>query len=238
MAVPFEIGNIQYVSGILYVVTLLVAGWYHWQLPAEGKRYTRVILVVLCVSTVGAFLQGAGVGDYQSAVDTDTSWVQFIDDTVAYAGLFGLTGLFAGASRRMVALIAGLSAGSRILIEVGGLFGGGIIVLALLGSFASYFARIYLLWFPVWRTAKSHHPRRRLLYRKSRNILMFLIGVAIIVGVLGGVGLFTNFIQQFILAYIDFFIRVAFVAFLISNVDAMWSESESTVPTTGVASGS
>jgi hypothetical protein len=53
---------------------------------------------------------------------------------------------------------------------------------------------------------------------------MFLIGVSILVGFVGASGILTDFVQQFILVYIDFFIRLGFVGFLVSNISALWEE--------------
>lgn len=218
-----EVGYAHYTIAVLYFLTFVALVWYQRQLPTVGRRYTAILLVVLFVSGIGALLQGAGIGTYDSAVEADSSIPQFVDDTIAYATLFGLTGVIAGASARMSTLLAALSGGSRIAIEVGGL-SETLIGLGLLISFSSYGARIYLLWRPVWRTAQSTNPRRQLLFRKARNILMFLIGVNILVGLIGASGLFTNFVQQMLLVYVDFFIRIGFVGFLVSNFDVFWVE--------------
>lgn len=219
-----DISYAKYLISALYFLTLIGVGWYYRQLPPLGKRYTKPILFVLFVSGVSGVLQGIGIGGYnQPAVDTAASIPRFIDDTIAYATLFGLTGIIAGASRRMAALLAGLSAGSRIVIEVGGLHES-LVAIALLLSLSSYGFRIYLLWWPVWRTAKKQNPRQTLLFRKSRDTLMFLIGVSILVGFVGASGLLTNFVQQFILVYIDFCIRIGFIGFVVSKISALWAE--------------
>lgn len=212
---------VQSLAAGAYALTALVMLVLIRRQPAAVRRYSYVVLGVVVVSAAGVALQAFDVGTYQGAVEQPLSIPQFVDDSIAYGVLFGLMTFFSGTSRRMVVLVAFLSFGSRLAIEIGGFLGGGILLLGLLASLGSFFTRVYLLWWPVWRTAKRQHAQRRLLFWKARNALVFLIGVNIIAGIVTGIGLTDRFVQIIVLTYIDFCIRIGFAGFVLSNITAL-----------------
>jgi hypothetical protein len=192
------------------------------------RVYAYIVVGVIAVSAMGTGLTAAGVGQLPAlfAEDGSTSIPSFIDDSIAYGVLFGLTTFFAGASRGMIAVVAGLSFGSRLVIELGVQFGPTVTVVGILISIATYLARAYLLWGPVWNTAQSASDRRQLLFRKSRNLLMLLMGANILAIPLIVAGMLDPFVQLIVLNYVDILIRVGFVGFLLANIGALTSETE------------
>lgn len=206
-----------------YVAALLMFVVIRRQPPAV-RRYSYIVLGVVVVSALGGTLQAFDVGTYQGALDQPLSIPQFVDDSVAYATLFALVPYVAGTSWWMILLVSGLSFTSRLAIELGGFLGGGVLLAGVLFSISSYLFRIYLLWWPVWATAKAQPQRRRLLYWKSRNALMLLIGVNILAGIMSAT-LFDRFAQLIVLEYIDFVIRIGLAGFLLANVTSLAPES-------------
>jgi hypothetical protein len=203
-----------------YFVAALVMALVIRRPPPAVRRYSYLVLAVVVVSALGATLQAFDVGNYESALDQPQSIPQLIDDSIAYAFLFALMTYSAGASRGMILLVSGLSVGSRVAIELGGFLGGGVLLAGLLFSIGSYLVRVYLLWWPVWRTAQTQPERRRLLYWKGRNTLMLLIGVNILAGIMSAT-LFDRFVQLVVLEYVNFMLRVGFAGFLLANVTTL-----------------
>lgn len=211
---------VQAPAAAAYYVAALVMLVVIRRQPPAVRRYSYLVLCVVLVSALGATLQAFDVGNYQGALEQPQSIPQLIDDSVAYALLFGLMTFSSGASYRMIFLVTALSVGSRIAIEIGGFAGGGLLLAGLLFSIGSYLVRIYLLWGPVWRTAQDQPERRRLLYWKGRNTLMMLIGVNILIGILSA-SLFTRLVQLVTLEYVNFMLRVGFAGFLLTNAEAL-----------------
>lgn len=224
------------ITVVLYAVAAVVSVVAAHRSPASVRRYAYAVAGVVVVSAVGMVLYMFDVGQYAVASGGTSSVPQFIDDSVAYGVLFGMTVFFAGASKRMIGLVVGLSVGSRVAIEVAVIFGGTAVGIGFLASILTYLARVYLLWWPVWRTAQTQPPARQLLYWKSRNLLMLLIGVILLAALIAGVGIFDSFVELVVLEYIDLMIRVGFAGFLLSNIGALDSggdlpgAEESTAP--------
>lgn len=207
------------IYGVAAVISYVVAR----RAEQSVRVYAYIVVGVIGVSAIGTGLTAAGVGQLPAlyAEDGVTSVPGFIDDSVAYGVLFGLTTYFAGASRRMIALVAGLSFSSRLVIELGVQLGPIVTLVGIVVSIGTYLARVYLLWGPVWNTAQSIPDRRRLLFRKSRNLLMLLMGTNILAIPLIVSGLLDPFVQVIVLNYIDILIRVGFAGFLLANMGAL-----------------
>lgn len=141
----------------------------------ELRKYCYLLAGVVTVSAVGGVLSGLGIGTVPVAgapVDVPST----VDDLVAHPVVFGLAAIVAGASRRMVELLAGLSVASVLasLFLTGAGATAGLLVLGVM--VLSFLARVYLLFGPLWRTAKRRSADRRFLYWKFRNLLVFLMG--------------------------------------------------------------
>lgn len=215
--------TVHFVKAVVYALVALAGLWYVRQYEAPARQVGYVVIGVLVVSVLGAIAAAADILTYQAAIDAEQSFPEFVDDTVAYGFLFGLTAWFAGVSRRMIALVAGLSVLSRVAIEIGGYLGETAIAVALLLSVGTFLARVYLLWGPVWRSAQSMPAGRRLLYWKARNLLMFLMGMNIVGVVLIGAALVNPFVELLVLEYVDLLLRAGFIGFLIANLGALES---------------
>lgn len=214
---------VQAPTAVAYCVAALVMFLLIRRQPPAVRRYSYLVLAVVVVSALGATLQAFDVGNYEGALEQPQSIPQLIDDSIAYAGLFALMTFSAGASRGMILLVSGLSVGSRIAIELGGFLGGGVLLAGVLFSIGSYVARVYLLWWPVWRAATTQPEGRRLLYWKGRNTLMLLIGANILVGIMSAT-LFDRLVQLVVLEYVNFMLRVGFAGFLLANVTSLAPE--------------
>lgn len=212
----------------VYGIVAIISYAFARRAERSVRVYAYIVVGVIAVSAVGTGLTAAGVGQLPAlfAEDGVTSIPGFIDDSVAYGVLFGLTTFFAGASRRMIALVAGLSFGSRLMIELGVQIGPSVTAIGIVVSIGTYLARVYLLWGPVWNTAQSVPDRRQLLFRKSRNLLMLLMGTNILAIPLIVVGLLDPFVQMIVLNYIDILIRIGFAGFLLANIGALTAGTE------------
>lgn len=213
--------TVQAGGAIVYALIVLVGFWYIQRFSDTARRVGYVAIGVVVVSVIGAVATAAGVLTYEGALEGQQSIPAFFDDVIAYGLLFGLTTWFAGASKRMIGLVAGLSVLSRIAVEAGVMLGETAIAVGLLISVGTYVARLYLLWGPVWTTAQSVSDDRRLLFWKARNLLMFLMGMNIASAALNGAGLVDVFVELLLTEYIDLLLRAGFVGFLLTNLGAI-----------------
>lgn len=218
---------------------LVAAGLLVAVVASSDDEYNRIkyLLVGMLVVSVAMFAaHAAEFGTYQPPGLEDGTQEQsiprFINDIVGYSILFGLTTWFAGSSRRMIGLVAGLSVLSRIVIEAGAIFG--IVGLAGLFSIGTYVARLYLLWGPVWRTAAEQRPTQRLLFWKARNMLMFLMGMNIVAALLTGAVVTDAFVQMVLIEYLNVCLRIGLAVFVIVNLSGLGTERGfDTVPLVG-----
>lgn len=215
--------EIQSAMAVIYGITAIISFTIARRAEKSVRVYAYVVVGVVLVSAVGAALSSLGVGDIpaQFADEGVTSAPSFVDDSIAYAVLFGLTTFLAGASEKMIGLVAGLSFSSRLAVEMGTQFGSAVVLIGISVSILTYLVRVYLLWGPVWRASESVPDRRQLLFRKSRNLLMLLMGANIFALPLIAFGLLDTFGQLLVLNYIDLLMRIGFAGFLLSNIGVL-----------------
>lgn len=211
--IPLAAGGLYALAAVVFVALSRV------QRP-ELRKYCYLLAGVLTVSAVGGVLSGLGVGTVTvGSVPVDVP--STVDDLVAYPVVFGLAAVVAGSSRRMVALLAGLSMASVLasLLLTGA---GGAVALAALGAMVlSFLARVYLLFGPVWQTAQWQADDRRLLYWKFRNLLVFLMGFVFVAVGLSLVGLLDQFSMLLVIEYVNVLLRVGFAGFLVGNLSVL-----------------
>lgn len=212
--------TVEWGTVAIYAIAAVVIFGLARRQREELRTYCYLLVAVVGVSAVGSALTTAGIGTLPIGSGLDLPG--FVDDVFAYAVLFGLATYIGGASRRMIALVAGLSVGSRVAFEFPTVLGGsgialGMIVVAII----TYVARVYLMFGPVARTARTLPADRRLLYAKARNVLLFLLGMLITGALLAVFGYFDAYVSLVALAYVDFWLRIGFAGFLVSRIDAL-----------------
>lgn len=206
-------------AGVYALATVVFVALSRFQRP-ELRKYCHLLAGVVAVSAIGSALSGLGVLQVPvGGVPLDVP--STVDDLVAYPVVFGLAAVVAGASRRAIGLLVGLSVASVVASVFLELVGAGTALLVLGAMVASYLARVYLLFGPVWRAAKRQSDDRRLLYWKFRNLLVFLMGFVFVAIGLSLVGWLDTFTMLLVIEYVNVLLRVGFAGFLIGNLSAL-----------------
>lgn len=207
-----------------YAVTLVVLLAWLPRLPNHVRRYCYAMVAIVGLGGVTSALAAAGVG----TVTVDGRAVVLptvVSDLGAYSLLWGVTGILGGVSRRRLAVVAGLPMIQVLAFQFGASAGG----LLGLGSSAvvigGHLVLAYLFVGPIWNEAQDLPDERRLLHWKSRNLLLFLIGMLIAFAFLSLTGVFSTFGSALINQYISVLIRVGFAGFLFANVGALAAEA-------------
>lgn len=211
---------LQSVSGVVYSLTLAVLLLWTRTVPDRLRRYCYPLLLVVGLGGVNSFLAAAEIGGV--AVGGRTVLLpSSVNDVVAYSVLWFVTAMLAGVSRRMLAVVTALPFLQVVAFQFGIPIGGLIALVSSVVVIGGHLVIAYLFVGPIWQTAQSLPDERRLLHWKSRNLLLFLIGMLIVYAFLSLVGAFTSFGVNVLSQYISVLIRVGFAGFLFANIDAL-----------------
>lgn len=213
--------DVYWVATGLYAVSLVVLlGWLRG-VPDSRREYCYAVLVAV-VATLGATAMHA-LGVAQVPVGATVLDVPALAaDALTYAILWGITARLAGVSRRMLAFVVGLPVSQTVVFQGATVAGGGVVALLCLAFVVVGHAVLtYVLLRPVWKRAQRVPADQRLLHWKSRNLLVFLIGMIILFGVVAVGGVFDEFTIAVLQQYMNVLIRVGFAGFLFANVDSI-----------------
>ncbi|WP_135854044.1 G protein-coupled receptor family protein [Halorussus salinus] len=215
-----SVSALHSISGGVYVLTFVVLLLRTRSVPDRLRRYCHLLLLVVGLGGATSFLAAAGLGGV--AVGGQTVLLPtFVNDVVAYSVLWFVTAMLAGVSRRMLAVVTALPFVQVVAFQFGTPMGGLIALVSTVVVIGGHLVVAYLFVGPVWRTAQALPDERRLLHWKSRNLLLFLIGMLIAFAFLSLTGLFTTFGGNVLNQYIALLIRVGFAGFLFANIDAL-----------------
>lgn len=217
--------GIYAVSAVIYAIAAVAYFGLTRRQPRHLRPYCYLLVGVVGVAALLSAVFAVGIGTVAVA-GGEVIVPQMIDGLIAYPLLFGFAAFTAGSSRRVVALVAGVSIAQRVAYEVGALTDGPLGLAMLLVVVGGFFGHVYLLFGPVWRTASRQSPRRRLLFWKFRNLLLFLIGMLILAALLSLTPLLDPFTGSVAVQYVDVLLRVGFAGFLIGNISALDSAAE------------
>ena len=224
-------------STVQFTAAVLYAGWAIALLAIVGRRsptarrycYPFIAVVALTAVTVG--LRGAGVGVVPLGTG-ELEVPQAVGDYLAYPLLFGFAAFVAGVSRRYVGAVVATILAMRFAYDVADLFDGALGLASTAVILIGYAVLVWLYFGPVAAAATRQAPKRALLYRKTRNLVLFVFGVLIAWAMVQLFGVFDPFTQAITLEYIDFVLRVGFAAFVIANAETLVGDGD--VPEGGV----
>lgn len=219
-----------------YGVTLVVLLAWLRRVPDRAKRYCHVMVGVVGVGLATSLLAAGDVG----AVTVNGREVllpSFLNDVVAYSLLWAVTAMLADVPRRTLAVVTGLPAVQVVAFQFGASAGGLVGLVSIATVIGGHLVLAYLFLGSIWRGAQELPDERRLLHWKSRNLLLFLIGMLIAFAFISLAGWFTDFGTTVIQQYISVLIRVGFAGFLFVNADAIDAGDGANAAGTGVASG-
>jgi sensory rhodopsin len=199
-----------------YAVSMVALLVWVRRFPVYLRRYCYPLLGLVVLATVTQTLSGLAVGVFTvSGGELDIP--NLIDGAIAYGTLFGFAAYLADVSRRKLALAVGLPVSMNVAFQ-GAAIGSGVV--ALVGALVVVLGYPVLGWLyfrPFVQTVKQRSANRQRLYRKFRNLLLFLIGV-LIVTAFTTLSVFDPDISSILVSYIDFLLRVGFAGFLFANV--------------------
>lgn len=202
---------------VAYAVSVIVLVVWLRRFPSELRQYCYPILGLVVLAAVTHTLSGFGLG----VVPTGEGSVDIpnvVDGAIGYGVLFGFAAYLAGVGRRALAVAAVLPAGMNFSFQVAAV-GDGIVAIA--GALVVVLGYPVLCWLyarPFAQTVSGKTAARQRLYRKFRNLLLFLIG-ALIVTAFTTLDVFHPDVSGILTSYVDFLLRVGFTGFLFANVD-------------------
>jgi hypothetical protein len=111
-----------------------------------------------------------------------------------------------------------------VAFSVASVSSGSLSLFAALVVMGGHLLLIYLFVGPIWADTDGLPPRQRLLHWKCRNLLLFLIGMLIVLGMLLLAGIFDPFVSTVITEYIDLMIRLGFAGFVMMHLPKLGRE--------------
>jgi hypothetical protein len=204
-------------SGASALVFVGLLAWLR-RIDAGSRGVFWTVAGVMGVAAVTYPLTGFGIGTL--TVGGGSVLVPLlVNDLVAYPAFFVIAGVLAGASRKHLVALGGVSVAQRLAFEAAGAgYVEGILVLvAAAAVVGGWFVHLYLFLGPVWAAAQDVPVGRRLVHWKCRNLLLFLIGMLIVFGVLILAGVFDFFVVSLTNAYISFLVRAGLAGFVFAN---------------------
>ncbi|WP_424002308.1 rhodopsin [Haloarcula salina] len=207
-------------SAVVYALALVVLVTRLRGMANERRRYCYPVVAVLVVSMLCSVLVTAGIGQIPvNGAEVDVPGL--IDDLITYPVLWGVAVMLAGVSRRTLAALAAIPVTQVLAFQVASVIGGLVGLVGLLVVVGGHGVIAYLLLGPIWADARDVPAKQRLLHWKSRNLLLFLVGMLIAFAVLSLFGLFDSFVVVALGQYVDVLIRVGVASFLFANVESI-----------------
>ena len=207
-------------TAVVYGATLVVLLAWLRRVPDRARRYCYLMVGVVGVGAATSLLAAAGVGAI-TVNGREVLLPSFASDLVAYTTLWAVTAMLADVSRRTLAAVAGLPFLQVAAFQFGASAGGLVGLASTALVIGGHFVLAYLFVGPIWRGAQDLPDERRLLHWKSRNLLLFLIGMLIAFAFVSLAGAFSAFGTTVINQYISVLIRVGFAGFLFANVGSL-----------------
>jgi hypothetical protein len=207
-------------SAVVYALSVVVLAVRLRDMSAQQRQYCTPVVAVVGISLLCSALVTIGIG--QLPVNgTELDVPGLVDDLLSYSVLWGVTALLAGVSRRKLAAVVAIPVAQVLAFQVASVVGGLVGLLGLLVVIGGHGGIAYLLLGPIWTDAQRVPAKQRLLHWKSRNLLLFLVGMLIAFAVLSLFGVFDAFVVVVLGQYVDVLIRVGFAGFLFANADSI-----------------
>lgn len=206
--------------GAVYASTLAVLLGWLWRNPDARHRLCAPVLFVVGFGAVASLLQAGGFGGVQIA-DGTLNVPSVLNDLLGYSVLWATSALLAGVPLRTLALVTAIPFVQVLAFNVASVAGGS---LALAGGVVVIVGHLLLLVVfrgSVWESAKRLAAERRLLHWKSRNLLLFMIGMLIVFALLSLASVFGTFVSTVLSLYVGLLIRVGFAGFLFVNLGSL-----------------
>ena len=231
-----EPSTVRFVSAGVYALSAVVLFALAARKPAELRRYCYPFVAVVAVSGLGVGLWAAGIGTI--AVGSGTlDGGQLVTDYAAYPFLFGFAALVAGASRRYIAGVVGLTVVMRLGYDFAEVFEGSLALAGTGAILVGYVVLLGLFFGPIAGAASRQPPDRALFYAKTRNLSLFAFGVLIAWAMIQIAGLLDQFTATVTLEYLDLLLRVGFAGFVFANVETLLVDGDSSTGSAGDEAG-
>ena len=198
-----------------YAVTFVVLTAWLRTIPTELQRYCYPILAVLGLGVPVYGLTGLGLGVLTVGGTELTLFTSL--HTVPMGIVVWVTPvLLAGLSRKYVALVVAAVSTITPSFLIASLIGGIVMPVGLAVVLLAHAILFWIILGPGWRAVKQGSARRRLVYWKLRNLLVFLFGLNLPVAFMSLA--FTEFVGTVLREYMLFLMAAGFAAFLFANI--------------------
>ncbi|MDB9302152.1 bacteriorhodopsin [Halorubrum ezzemoulense] len=219
-----DVAGVHYATAGVYAIATVVLSLLTLQIKDAGRRYLYPIIAIVALGGAMAVAWGAGLGTY-SVGSGEIMVPQVITDYPTYAVLFGFTVYVANAGRRYIGLVVGLLLGVRFAYDLVAVLDGTLAIVANGAIIVGYGAAVALMYGPIAQEAAKEAPRRELLYKKTRNLIVFIFAMLVVWSQLQVSGILDEFTLIATLQYTNIIYRVGFAAFVVSNIDVLIGES-------------
>jgi sensory rhodopsin len=200
-----------------YAVSLLVLVAWLRRIPEAYHSYCYPLVGLVALAAVVQTATAFGVGTISvGAGELDVPSV--IEGGIVYGGLFAFAAVIAGLTRRQLVVAGGLPLVMNYSFQLASVGEGVVAAVGALITVLGFPVLCWLFFRPYARAAEAQSPGRQRLFRKFRNLLLFLIGV-LIVTALTSLDVFVPGVSNLLVAYVDFLLRVGFAGFLFANAD-------------------
>ncbi|CAI49657.1 homolog to rhodopsin [Natronomonas pharaonis DSM 2160] len=199
-----------------YAVAAVVVLAATTRLPDRHRKYGYAFVGLFSLTAITSVVWSAGFGAVNGA-----GIPRLLEDYVAYLGIFAAIAYIGGASRRIIVLTAASMFAIRTFFELGSVLDGAL-GLAMLSLVVVGFVVLTSLLLWLGRQSRGTISESRyLLFWKTRNLLLFLFGMLIIVAVLPILGVLDGFSGNILVEYVDLLIRAGFAGFVLNNLDVL-----------------
>lgn len=222
-----ETTTIHYATAGAYAIATVVLGILTFQKDASVRRFCYPFVALTGLAGLMSLAWAANIG--QIPIGTGMIRIpQAITDYPTYAILFGFTVYLSGAGRRYIGGIVGLLLITRFAYDLVAIFDGVLASVANVAIIVGYGLAVVFLYGPIAKYATQQPPRQELLFKKTRNLIVFIFVMLVVWSQLEVTGILDQFTLSATLQYTNILFRVGFAAFVIRNIGVLNSEKKST----------
>lgn len=218
---------IQAVFAALYGITAVVFLAATTRIPSRLRTYAGVFILVVVAAMLDLVAQVLGVGSV--SVGSGSLGVStLLSQTIEYVVLYGAVVRLGGGSRRLTTAMILVALLPVFVTEIGGLVASGVALLLIIivGFLLPLPILLYLFFGRLKRLSASLPPRRRLLYWKARNLILFVYAMVLVyIGLLLSGALTEQVLSQLLLQYSGYIFSAGLPAFFIYKFTSFDDES-------------
>lgn len=204
---------------VLYLLFALVLALSLDRFPDQARWYGVAFIGLLVIAGILQGISALGEGAIEIGAGT-LDVPDVVDGAIAYGLLFGVAAHIGGVRGQKLGIAVALPVVMNLSFQLQGIVEGAVGLAGVGFVLIGYPILVWLFFrtfMPAVRQQSTHQQR---LYRKFRNLLLFLIGMLILAAVTT-LDVLNEDVAGFVVSYVDFLLRVGFAAFLVMNASVL-----------------